>query len=118
MDAIVETTAGKLRGSSASHSIHRFLGIPYGAPTGGPNRFRPPAKPQPWAGVRDASNFGESSPQPPGGMATLRSIIGEGPAETESEDCLYLNVWTPALGDGGKRPVLFWCHGGGFTMGS
>jgi para-nitrobenzyl esterase len=51
-------------------------------------------------------------------MATLRAIIGEAQPEPDSEDCLYLNVWTPAVGDGGKRPVLFWCHGGGFTMGS
>lgn len=118
MDVIVETTAGKLRGASVNYSILRFIGIPYGAPTGGQNRFRPPISPQPWAGVRDALAFGNSSPQPPGGMAGLRAIIGEGPPETESEDCLYLNVWTPAVGDGGKRPVLFWCHGGGFTMGS
>src|SRR5579875_263672 len=118
MDVIVETTAGKLRGTSVNYSILRFTGIPYGAPTGGQNRFRPPVSPQPWAGVRDALAFGSSSPQPQGGMSRLRAIIGEGPPEPESEDCLYLNVWTPAVGDGGKRPVLFWCHGGGFTMGS
>ncbi len=118
MDVIVETTAGKLRGTSANYSILRFVGIPYGGSTGGQNRFRPPTRPQPWVGVRDALNYGDSSPQPAGGMAGLRAIIGEGPPETESEDCLYLNVWTPAVGDGGRRPVLFWCHGGGFTMGS
>lgn len=117
VDLIVETTTGKVRGTT-TQSIHAFRGIPYGAPTGGRNRFQPPQKPEPWTGVRDAAKYGASSPQPVGGMATLRAIIGEGPTEAESEDCLYLNVWTPAVGDGKKRPVLFWCHGGGFTMGS
>jgi len=118
MDAIVETTAGKVRGATVD-AIHGFKGIPYGAPTGGRNRFRPPRKPEPWAGVRDALAYGFSSPQPTMGMSGLQTIIGGQPRqEPESEDCLYLNVWTPALGDGGKRPVLFWCHGGGFTMGS
>ncbi len=110
-DLIVETSAGKVRGMT----IHT---IPYGGPTGGRNRFRPPTRPQPWAGVRDALKYGPASPQPPGGMQRLRDIIGEGGCEEESEDCLSLNVWTPAVGDGGKRPVMFWCHGGGFTMGS
>lgn len=117
MDIIVDTTTGKVRGATTK-SIQSFKGIPYGAPTGGRNRFQPPAKPQSWTGVRDALQYGPRSPQPPGGMATLMSIIGEPPPEQESEDCLYLNVWTPAVGDGGKRPVMFWCHGGGFTMGS
>ena len=120
MDAIVETTAGKIRGTT-SDSIHGFKGIPYGGPTGGRNRFRPPLKPEAWSGVRDTVAYGFSSPQPALGMAGLQAIIGgeaQARTEQESEDCLYLNVWTPGLGDGGKRPVLFWCHGGGFTMGS
>lgn len=109
MDVVVETTAGKIRGV-ADQAIISFLGIPYGAATGGYNRFRPPFKPEPWAGVRDALKYGNSSPHPP--------TNSEPPSEPESEDCLYLNVWTPGVGDGRKRPVLFWCHGGGFTMGS
>jgi para-nitrobenzyl esterase len=116
-DIIVETTAGKVRGTTI-HDIPTFRGIPYGGPTGGRNRFRPPTKPQPWAGVRDALKYGPAAPQPPEGMQRLRAIIGEGPREEESEDCLFLNVWTPAVGDGRKRPVMFWCHGGAFTMGS
>ena len=116
-DSIVATTAGRVQGSTRN-GIHMFRGIPYGAPTGGSNRFRPPTPPVPWTGVRDTLQYGASSPQPAGGMAALMSITGSTERETESEDCLYLNVWTPAIHDGGKRPVMFWCHGGGFTMGS
>src|SRR5581483_8571553 len=100
MDAIVETTAGKVRGAT-SDSIHSFKGIPYGAPTGGRNRFRPPLKPASWSGVRDTVAYGFSSPQPTLGMAGLQAIIGgeaQARTEQESEDCLYLNVWTPGLG--------------------
>jgi para-nitrobenzyl esterase len=116
-DVIVETTSGKLRGT-ITNSIQKFIGIPYGGPTGGQHRFRPPTSPQPWSGVRDALQYGNRAPQPAEGMAGLRAIIGEAQPEPDSEDCLYLNVWTPTVGDSGKRPVLFWCHGGGFTMGS
>ncbi len=119
-ESIVATTAGKVQGTTRN-GIHIFKGIPYGAPTGGSNRFRPPTPPVPWTGVRDALQYGASSPQPAGGMAALYAITGSTERELESEDCLYLNVWTPAVNDGnngGKRPVMFWCHGGGFTMGS
>jgi para-nitrobenzyl esterase len=62
--------------------------------------------------------YGPRSPQPAGSMATITALIGVPPPEQEGEDCLSLNVLTPGIGDGGKRPVLFWCHGGGFTAGS
>ncbi|HVB23464.1 MAG TPA: carboxylesterase/lipase family protein [Ktedonobacteraceae bacterium] len=116
-ESIVTTTAGKVQGATRN-GIHAFKGIPYGAPTGGSNRFRPPTPPAPWTGVRDALQYGASSPQPASGMAGLYAITGATEREVESEDCLYLNVWTPAVNDDGKRPVMFWCHGGGFTMGS
>ena len=117
MEIIVETTTGKIQGV-VKDGISGFKGIPYGASTAGHNRFRPPVKPAPWAGVREVLEYGNSSPQPAAGMSRLRAIIGEGRTETTDEDCLYLNVWTPGVEAGAKRPVLFWCHGGGFTMGS
>ena len=114
---LAQTANGTVRGST-KNDVHAFKGIPYGSSTSGSNRFMPPQKPQSWASVRDTLRFGSSSPQPSGGMGRLMSIVGEGQPEPESEDCLYLNVWTPAIADGRKRPVMFWCHGGGYTMGS
>ncbi|MGE0059344.1 MAG: carboxylesterase/lipase family protein [Dehalococcoidia bacterium] len=108
-DPIVETTAGKVRGSTVE-GVHSFKGIPYGADTSGANRFKPPRKPAPWQGVRDAVEVGPACYQP----ARANFELGV----SMSEDCLVLNVWTRGLGDGGKRPVMVWLHGGGFHTGS
>ena len=117
---VVEITSGKTRGST-SGSVHAFKGIPYGAPTSGRNRFMPPRKPEAWPGVREASAWAGHAPQAPGSLKQRPELADlSGPRDTvpESEDCLTLNVWTRGLGDGIKRPVMAWFHGGAFSYGS
>ena len=109
----VEIATGKIRGTT-SNGVHAFKGIPYGASTAGPRRFMPPAKPQPWSGVREAVEFGHQSPQ---NMRFTDVLAPQAdPSEGFDEDCLVLNVWTPGVNDGKKRPVMFWIHGGGFAQ--
>jgi len=107
---VTETSSGKIRGTVAG-DIKIFKGIPYGGNTAGANRFMPPAKPAKWAGVRDALAYGPTAPQ------TVGAGRGRAGAPPETEDCLVLNVWTPSA-SGGKRPVMVWLHGGGFSSGS
>jgi para-nitrobenzyl esterase len=117
-DAIADTTAGKVRGADVA-GIKAFKGIPYGADTGGKNRFLPPKKPVAWTGVRDALVFGPTAPQPHGAGGEYEKLIGwDAPQPPMGEDCLTLNVWTRGLKDGAKRPVMVSFHGGGFTTGT
>src|SRR5215470_2402302 len=116
---VVETTSGKVQGI-ANAGIKEFKGIPYGAPTGGKNRFMPPRKPAPWTGVRECFGHGQICPQIP---ANLRSeygmmIMWDQQSGGMGEDCLVLNVWTPGVNDGAKRAALVSFHGGGFATGS
>ena len=116
---IAETACGKLRGTTES-GVHVFRGVPYGADTSGKNRFMPPRKPSPWQGTRDAVAYGPCAPQPlpSGNYDYTRSSLWATLPGGSGEDCLVLNVWTPALKDGGKRAVMFCIHGGGFTTGT
>jgi para-nitrobenzyl esterase len=107
---ITPTSAGRVRGTVVE-GINIFKGIPYGANTAGRNRFMPPTKPAAWTGVRDALAWGPTAPQ-------RVEITGRSEDPAEREDCLVLNVFTPAVGDGKKRPVMVWLHGGGFSTGS
>ncbi|MGX9190151.1 carboxylesterase/lipase family protein [Stenotrophomonas sp. Ker107b] len=100
---LARVRGGRVRGQ-LEQGIHVFRGLPYGADTA-PRRFQPAVQEAAWRGVRDALAYGNAAPQ--GGS--------EGPG---SEDCLYLNVWTPALRDGGKRPIVFYIHGGAYNNGS
>jgi para-nitrobenzyl esterase len=111
---VATTRFGDVRGT-VDDGINIFKGIPYGAPTDGPNRFMPPREPKPWKGVRNALDYGPSCSQldpPPSGQPFGPASAAKG----ASEDCLVLNVWTPGLHDGRKRPVMVWMHGGGYTL--
>jgi para-nitrobenzyl esterase len=109
-EAIASTSAGQLKGAT-DRGVVSFKGVPYAAPPVGNLRFRPPQPVEPWDGTRDALALAPSCPQPsqrPPGWTQEHAL---------DEDCLYLNVWTPAL-DGARRPVMFWIHGGGYAIGS
>jgi para-nitrobenzyl esterase len=117
--ALVDTNYGKVRGYIL-RGIHYFLGIPYGADTSGANRFMPPQKPKPWTDVFPAIWWGNSAPQNMENRYANKyaSFRDHWNYDDVSEDCLRINVFTPAINDGQKRPVMLWLHGGGFTNGN
>jgi len=106
----VEIDSGRIRGGHSRGAL-AFKGIPYAGSVAGRNRFRAPPPVKPWKGVRDATHLG------PPALQTPNTTYGEN-EPPYSEDCLVLNVWTPAVKDGGKRPVMYYLHGGGFETGS
>ena len=113
--AVTNTNAGKVRGY-INNSIFTYKGIPYAAA----KRFEAPQKATAWQGIRSSMTYGPVAPL----MDPTTSVQDEGEFIFHhdfgytSEDCLRLNVWTPGINDGKKRPVMFWIHGGGFTAGS
>lgn len=117
--ALTEINSGKVIGY-VRNGISTFKGIPYGESTAGANRFMPPAKVKPWSGVRSARQFGSVAPQGPraGWANDEEAFMFSWDDGVQGEDCLRVNVWTPGLADGKKRPVMVWLHGGGFAAGS
>jgi para-nitrobenzyl esterase len=109
MAPVVHTSSGRLR-SVPEEGVLVFRGIPYAQPPIGPLRFRPPHKLAPWDGIREASTYGPTAMQ--GGNPVNETRLADA---AMSEDCLYLNVWTPAT-DNARRPVLVWLHGGAFLF--
>ncbi len=105
---IANTPLGRIEGTERD-GVTAFRGIRYAQAPVGERRFKPPVAVDAWTGVYDASTFGAAAPQV--------QDPTQGPIEETSEDCLFLNVYTPHLDDA-QRPVLFWIHGGGYVQGS
>jgi para-nitrobenzyl esterase len=108
---VVETVNGPIRGVIEHGGIHVFKGLRYGAPPVGPLRFEPPRRPEPWTDVADAVEYGTQAMQ----SVEETGATAYGPGQ--SEDCLFLNVWTPGVDDR-RRPVMVWIHGGAWSYGS
>ena len=107
----VKTSSGIVQGTAEPSGVHVFRGIPYAAPPVGSFRWQPPQPAKPWTGVRPADRFGPRCMQR--GLFSDMVFRSNG----MSEDCLYLNVWTPQVSGNGRLPVLVYFYGGGFLAG-
>lgn len=118
MEPLVKTQGGWVKGVlNASKTVVSFKGIPFAAPPVGNLRWRAPQPPLPWKGIRQADSFGASAIQIKQG--SRNPWTEEFMVQNEiSEDCLFLNIWTPGTGSSQKRAVLVYIHGGGFVEGS
>ena len=126
---VAETTSGKIRGFKRN-GVYIFKGVPYGASTAGARRFKPPVKPEPWTGIRNALQYGRICPYQDsahfdtdgGNLANHDEdafVLHRGAFLTvPGEDCLRVNLWTPEINASRRRPVMVYMHGGGFTAGS
>lgn len=115
MGTIVSTQSGRIEGAE-HRGVEAFKGVPYARPPVGPLRFQAPEPMKRWRGTRSATAYGPAAPQVGPVNRVIRSVIGA-TGSKQSQDCLYLNVWTPAC-DGKRRPVMVWIHGGAFILGS
>ncbi|AJP72499.1 carboxylesterase/lipase family protein [Sphingomonas hengshuiensis] len=117
--AEADTRSGKVAGY-VRRGIFAFKGIPYADTTAGAHRFTPPRPAKPWDGVRSCRNYGPVAPQDKGTgrFNDEEAFLFQWNDSVESEDCLRVNVWTPGIADGARRPVMVWLHGGGFAAGS
>jgi para-nitrobenzyl esterase len=113
--AVAKTQHGKVRGYVEA-GVLTFKGVPYGAPTGGENRWLPAKPPKPWDGELPALTYGANCPQRLHDWSSEQTFLQQWTDGWQSEDMLKVNVWTPSLT--GRRPVMFYIHGGGFTFGS
>lgn len=114
-EAVVTTTSGKIEGI-LKDGIYIFRGVPYASPPVGEKRWLPPEPVKPWVGIQETKKVGNVAPQNLTDVGPLQNkeLLAQ---EVHSEDCLFLNIWSPGL-DNKKRPVMFWIHGGGFSTGA
>lgn len=116
---VLNVEGGRIEGVVDEEGVTVYKGIPYAAPPVGELRWKHPQPVQPWQGVRKCDRFGAASLQSKATKGTFywKEFYQNGSPEM-SEDCLYLNVWTPAAGKKeSKLPVMVWIHGGAFQNG-